>query len=63
MESLGLRSQCPHCSFLFFFWGGFQYGWNGRRILSLRIACDEAETKTDARAWPFPGYAELLFSV
>ncbi|MBQ5468538.1 MAG: glutamine synthetase type III, partial [Oscillospiraceae bacterium] len=33
------------------------------RMQSLRIACDEAETKTDARAWPFPSYAELLFSV
>ena len=33
------------------------------RMQSLRIACDEAETKTEARAWPFPSYAELLFSV
>ena len=33
------------------------------RMQSLRIACDEAEAKTDARAWPFPSYAELLFSV
>ena len=33
------------------------------RMQRLRIACDEAETKTEARAWPFPSYAELLFSV
>ena len=33
------------------------------RMQSLRIACDEAEAKTEARAWPFPSYAELLFSV
>ena len=33
------------------------------RMQSLRIACDEAETKTEAQVWPFPSYAELLFSV
>ena len=30
---------------------------------SLRAACDEAETLTAAADWPFPSYAELLFSV
>ena len=29
----------------------------------LRAACDEAESLTAADAWPFPTYAELLFSV
>ena len=30
---------------------------------ALRAACDEAETLTAAADWPFPTYAELLFSV
>ena len=29
----------------------------------LRAVCDEAEALTDAAVWPFPTYAELLFSV
>ena len=29
----------------------------------LRAVCDEAEALTDAADWPFPTYAELLFSV
>ena len=30
---------------------------------ALRAVCDEAETLTDAKAWPFPTYGELLFGV
>ena len=30
---------------------------------SLRLACDEAETLTSKKYWPFPSYADLLFSV
>ena len=29
----------------------------------LRVACDEAETMTAERYWPFPTYGELLFGV
>ncbi len=29
----------------------------------LRLACDEAETMTAKKYWPFPSYADLLFSV
>lgn len=29
----------------------------------LRVACDEAETLTAKKYWPFPTYADLLFSV
>ena len=29
----------------------------------LRLACDEAETLTAKTYWPFPVYADLLFSV
>ena len=29
----------------------------------LRIACDAAETMTAKDYWPFPNYADLLFSV
>ena len=29
----------------------------------LRLACDEAETLTAKSYWPFPSYADLLFSV
>lgn len=30
---------------------------------ALRIACDEAETVTAKKFWPFPTYGDLLFSV
>ncbi len=30
---------------------------------TLRAYCDEAETVTDKRSWPYPTYADLLFSV
>ncbi len=34
------------------------------RIMSeLRLACDEAETLTARKYWPFPTYGDLLFSV
>ena len=29
----------------------------------LRLACDEAETATAKKYWPFPTYGDLLFSV
>ena len=29
----------------------------------LRVVCDEAETLTAKRYWPYPSYADLLFSV
>ena len=29
----------------------------------LRIACQEAETVTAKKYWPFPSYGDLLFSV
>ena len=29
----------------------------------LRVACDEAETLTAKNWWPYPSYADLLFSV
>ena len=29
----------------------------------LRLACDEAETVTAKKYWPFPTYGDLLFSV
>ena len=29
----------------------------------LRLACDEAETTTAKKYWPFPTYGDLLFSV
>lgn len=29
----------------------------------LRLACDEAETLTAKKYWPFPTYGDLLFSV
>ena len=31
------------------------------RMRELRIACDEAETVTEKKYWPFPTYAELMF--
>ena len=33
------------------------------RMQELRIACDEAETVTAKKYWPFPIYGDLLFSV
>ena len=33
------------------------------RMRALRAPVDEAELIADARAWPFPTYAEMLFSV
>ncbi len=32
-------------------------------MTQLRASCDEAETMVPAADWPFPAYAELLFSV
>lgn len=32
-------------------------------MCELRLACDEAETLTAKSYWPFPSYADLLFSV
>ena len=29
----------------------------------LRLACDESETLTAKKYWPFPTYADLLFGV
>ena len=33
------------------------------RMSELRKACDEAETLTAKSYWPYPAYADLLFSV
>ena len=33
------------------------------KMCELRVACDEAETKTARSYWPFPTYADILFSV
>lgn len=33
------------------------------RMEELRLACDEAETVTAKKYWPFPTYGDLLFSV
>jgi glutamine synthetase len=33
------------------------------KMSALRVPCDEAETLTAKRYWPFPTYAELLFGV
>ena len=33
------------------------------RMAELRAVCDEAETVTAGKYWPFPTYGELLFSV
>ncbi len=32
-------------------------------MCGLRVACDEAETLTAKSYWPFPSYADILFSV
>ena len=29
----------------------------------LRVVCDEAETMTAEKYWPFPTYGDLLFGV
>jgi len=33
------------------------------KMSELRVACDEAETLTAKDYWPFPTYADILFSV
>ena len=33
------------------------------RMGELRVACDEAETLTAKKYWPFPTYGDLLFGV
>ena len=33
------------------------------KMCELRAVCDEAETLTAAKEWPFPTYGDLLFSV
>ena len=33
------------------------------RMAELRAVCDEAETLTAAKYWPFPTYGDLLFGV
>ena len=33
------------------------------KMCELRVACDEAETLTDRSYWPYPTYADILFSV
>lgn len=33
------------------------------KMVELRLACDEAETVTAKKYWPFPTYDDLLFSV
>ena len=46
---------------------GVQSGEIRDRVLpdmsALREACDEAETLTAKKYWPYPSYADLLFSV
>ena len=34
-----------------------------KKMAELRIPCDEAETLTAEKYWPFPTYGELLFGV
>ena len=34
-----------------------------QKMAELRVVCDEAETYTAARYWPFPTYGDLLFGV
>ena len=34
-----------------------------QRMAELRVVCDEAETLTAAKYWPFPTYGDLLFGV
>lgn len=33
------------------------------KMCELRVACDEAETMTAKKYWPFPTYSDLLFGV
>ena len=33
------------------------------KMTDLRVLCDQAETKTAKSYWPYPSYADLLFSV
>ena len=33
------------------------------KMAALRVPCDEAETTTASKYWPFPTYGDLLFSV
>ena len=33
------------------------------KMSELRVPCDQAETLTAKRYWPFPTYGDLLFSV
>ena len=33
------------------------------RMSELRLACDEAETITAKKYWPYPSYGDLLFGV
>lgn len=33
------------------------------KMCELRLACDEAETRTAKSYWPYPSYADLLFGV
>ena len=33
------------------------------KMSELRVICDEAETLTAKSYWPFPTYADILFSV
>ena len=33
------------------------------KMSELRVACDEAETLTAKKYWPYPTYGDLLFSV
>ena len=33
------------------------------KMSELRVACDEAETLTARKYWPFPTYGDLLFGV
>ena len=33
------------------------------KMAALRAVCDEAETVTAAKYWPFPPYGDLLFGV
>ena len=34
-----------------------------QKMCALRLACDEAETLTEKKHWPYPTYADILFSV
>ncbi len=34
-----------------------------QKMAELRVVCDEAETLTAAKYWPFPTYSDLLFGV